>query len=183
MEQEIFGKWSGTGCGTGAQAAAALAVCVVPIRRECSDDCGAGARLAGAVLCRGLGRSAEGEVVGADEIPSAVEDGKSAGGQGGWRFWGGYEPASGGSGTWGAELSSTAYFYYVEQSIWALIMAQTTLNIYAADQIFNYVNRLGGTFSVLYLAWWHDTQEMDAGLGILMGLPLHSESSFSHSYS
>ncbi|KAJ6506182.1 hypothetical protein C8R47DRAFT_1037328 [Mycena vitilis] len=46
---------------------------------------------------------------------------------------------------------SSAHFYYVEKGIWALIMAQTTLNIYAADQIFNYVTRLGGTLLGLAL--------------------------------
>ncbi|KAJ7186248.1 hypothetical protein B0H12DRAFT_1173827 [Mycena haematopus] len=56
-----------------------------------------------------------------------------------------------------AAIQSSAHFYYVEKGIWALIMAQTTLNIYAADQIFNYVTRLGGTLLGLGLgliAWY-----------------------------
>ncbi|KAJ6538107.1 hypothetical protein B0H19DRAFT_1079182 [Mycena capillaripes] len=56
-----------------------------------------------------------------------------------------------------AVFRSSAHFYYVEKGIWALIMAQTTLNIYAADQIFNYVTRLGGTLLGLGLgliAWY-----------------------------
>ncbi|KAK7002342.1 hypothetical protein R3P38DRAFT_2729656 [Favolaschia claudopus] len=56
-----------------------------------------------------------------------------------------------------AVIRSSAHFYYVEKGIWALIMAQTTLNIYAADQIFNYVTRLGGTLLGLALgliAWY-----------------------------
>ncbi|KAF8206811.1 hypothetical protein K438DRAFT_1816457 [Mycena galopus ATCC 62051] len=56
-----------------------------------------------------------------------------------------------------AVIERSAHFYYVEKGIWALIMAQTTLNIYAADQIFNYVTRLGGTLLGLALgliAWY-----------------------------
>ncbi|KAF7313882.1 hypothetical protein HMN09_00546000 [Mycena chlorophos] len=45
-----------------------------------------------------------------------------------------------------AVVKHSAYFYYNEKGIWALIMAQTTLNIYASDQIFNYVTRIAGTF-------------------------------------
>ncbi|THH16060.1 hypothetical protein EW146_g4511 [Bondarzewia mesenterica] len=45
-----------------------------------------------------------------------------------------------------AVFKSSAHFYYVQKGVWALIMAQTTLNIYAGDQLFNYVVRLGGTF-------------------------------------
>ncbi|KAF7303825.1 hypothetical protein MIND_00612300 [Mycena indigotica] len=54
-------------------------------------------------------------------------------------------------------IRSSARFYYDEKGIWALIMAQTTLNIYAADQIFNYVTRLVGTFVGLLIglvAWY-----------------------------
>ncbi|KAJ7132494.1 hypothetical protein C8R44DRAFT_978049 [Mycena epipterygia] len=54
-------------------------------------------------------------------------------------------------------IRSSAHFYYVQKGIWALIMAQTTLNIYAADQIFNYVTRLGGTLVGLafgLVAWY-----------------------------
>ncbi|KAM5537128.1 hypothetical protein V8D89_009274 [Ganoderma adspersum] len=43
-------------------------------------------------------------------------------------------------------VKGTAGFVYAERGLWALIMAQTTLNIYASDQIFNYVMRLAGTF-------------------------------------
>ncbi|KAF7369614.1 hypothetical protein MVEN_00292200 [Mycena venus] len=56
-----------------------------------------------------------------------------------------------------AVIKNSAHFYYVEKGIWALIMAQTTLNVYAADQIFNYVTRLGGTLLGLALgliAWY-----------------------------
>ncbi|KAJ6565829.1 hypothetical protein DFH09DRAFT_1472533 [Mycena vulgaris] len=56
-----------------------------------------------------------------------------------------------------AVIKHSAHFYYVEKGIWALIMAQTTLNIYAADQIFNYVTRLVGTLLGLafgLLAWY-----------------------------
>ncbi|KAI0746793.1 hypothetical protein C8Q80DRAFT_1220068 [Daedaleopsis nitida] len=39
----------------------------------------------------------------------------------------------------------------------ALIMAQTTMNIYASDQVFNYVVRLGGTFvgAILGMVCWY----------------------------
>ncbi|KAJ7513178.1 hypothetical protein B0H11DRAFT_2303465 [Mycena galericulata] len=56
-----------------------------------------------------------------------------------------------------AVFKHSAHFYYVEKGIWALIMAQTTLNIYASDQIFNYVTRLLGTLAGLALglvAWY-----------------------------
>ncbi|KAF7972398.1 hypothetical protein HWV62_18046 [Athelia sp. TMB] len=39
----------------------------------------------------------------------------------------------------------TAHFYYAQKGLWALIMAQTTMNIYASDQIYNYVVRLIGS--------------------------------------
>jgi hypothetical protein len=42
----------------------------------------------------------------------------------------------------------------------ALIMAQTTLNIFASDQIFNFVMRVGGTFVGLLIglvAWYIGT--------------------------
>ncbi|KAJ7775586.1 hypothetical protein B0H16DRAFT_1713170 [Mycena metata] len=51
----------------------------------------------------------------------------------------------------------SAHFYYFEKGIWALIMAQTTLNITAGDQIWNYITRLGGTLVGLVLgliAWY-----------------------------
>ncbi|KAJ7719305.1 hypothetical protein B0H16DRAFT_1897243 [Mycena metata] len=56
-----------------------------------------------------------------------------------------------------AVFKHSANFYYVEKGIWALIMAQTTLNIYASDQIFNYVTRLLGTLVGLgfgLVAWY-----------------------------
>ncbi|KAI9465778.1 hypothetical protein BJY52DRAFT_1376562 [Lactarius psammicola] len=45
-----------------------------------------------------------------------------------------------------AVIRNTAHFYYVQKGIWALIMAQTTLTIYAGDQLYNYITRLTGTF-------------------------------------
>ncbi|KAI0266395.1 hypothetical protein BC834DRAFT_969434 [Gloeopeniophorella convolvens] len=56
-----------------------------------------------------------------------------------------------------AVVKSTAHFYYVQKGIWALIMAQTTLTIYAGDQLYNYVIRLAGTFIGLVfglLVWY-----------------------------
>ncbi|KAJ7889193.1 hypothetical protein B0H13DRAFT_2532452 [Mycena leptocephala] len=45
-----------------------------------------------------------------------------------------------------AVIPHSAHFYHVEKgNCTALIAARTTLNIYAADQIFNYVTRLTGT--------------------------------------
>jgi len=52
---------------------------------------------------------------------------------------------------------STATFYYDQKGIWALIMGQTILNVYAADQIFNLFTRISGTFVGLVfglLAWY-----------------------------
>ncbi|KAJ3778200.1 hypothetical protein FB446DRAFT_714691 [Lentinula raphanica] len=56
-----------------------------------------------------------------------------------------------------AVVRNSANFYYEEKGVWALIMAQTTLNIYASDQVFNLVIRLIGTFvgAVLGLAAWY----------------------------
>ncbi|KAG7440200.1 uncharacterized protein BT62DRAFT_1012986 [Guyanagaster necrorhizus] len=54
-------------------------------------------------------------------------------------------------------VRSSAFFFYREKGIWALIMAQTVINLYAADQIFNLVTRLIGTFGGLVaglLAWY-----------------------------
>ncbi|TDL18689.1 hypothetical protein BD410DRAFT_900749 [Rickenella mellea] len=48
-------------------------------------------------------------------------------------------------------IRSSAYFAYVNKSVWAIIMAQTTLGVYVSDQIFSYVTRLGGTFLGLAL--------------------------------
>ncbi|KAJ7463697.1 hypothetical protein FB451DRAFT_1352935 [Mycena latifolia] len=73
-----------------------------------------------------------------------------------------------------AVFRSTAHFYYVEKGIWALIMAQTTINIYAADQIYNYVTRLGGTFLGLgfgLVAWY-------AGNGTSNGNPYGAAAAF-----
>ncbi|TFY63497.1 hypothetical protein EVJ58_g3215 [Rhodofomes roseus] len=52
---------------------------------------------------------------------------------------------------------SSAHFVYEQKGLWALIMAQTTLNIYAADQIFNIFARTLGTFVglVLGLLSWY----------------------------
>jgi len=52
-----------------------------------------------------------------------------------------------------AVFKSSAHFYYTNKGIWALIMAQTILTVYAGDQMYNYVIRIGGTF-----------------LGLIMGL-------------
>ncbi|KZP19305.1 hypothetical protein FIBSPDRAFT_1045659 [Athelia psychrophila] len=51
----------------------------------------------------------------------------------------------------------TAGFYYAQKGLWALIMAQTTMNIYASDQIFNYVIRLIGSLggAVVGLLTWY----------------------------
>ncbi|KAF8831393.1 hypothetical protein HHX47_DHR1000519 [Lentinula edodes] len=56
-----------------------------------------------------------------------------------------------------AVVNNSANFYYEEKGVWALIMAQTTLNIYASDQVFNLVIRLIGTFvgAILGLAAWY----------------------------
>ncbi|KAH9925739.1 uncharacterized protein B0H18DRAFT_1007982 [Fomitopsis serialis] len=56
-----------------------------------------------------------------------------------------------------AVCRSSAHFIYAQKGLWALIMAQTTLNIYAADQIFNIFARVLGTFVglVLGLLSWY----------------------------
>ncbi|KAK1223613.1 hypothetical protein PQX77_013510 [Marasmius sp. AFHP31] len=56
-----------------------------------------------------------------------------------------------------AVFRRSANFYYVQKGLWALIMAQTTMNIFASDQIFNLVTRLMGTVVGLVLglvAWY-----------------------------
>lgn len=56
-----------------------------------------------------------------------------------------------------AVIRNTAHFYYVQKGIWALIMAQTTLTIYAGDQLYNYFIRLTGTLIGLVvglLVWY-----------------------------
>ncbi|KAI0946571.1 hypothetical protein AcW1_010001 [Taiwanofungus camphoratus] len=54
-------------------------------------------------------------------------------------------------------FKSSAHFNYAERGVWALIMAQTTLNIYVSDQIWNYVTRLIGTFIglIIGLLCWY----------------------------
>ncbi|KAI0360638.1 hypothetical protein OH77DRAFT_1418621 [Trametes cingulata] len=54
-------------------------------------------------------------------------------------------------------VKSSAHFAYAQRSVWALIMAQTTMNIYASDQVFNYAMRLAGTFTgaVLGMLCWY----------------------------
>ncbi|KIY67696.1 hypothetical protein CYLTODRAFT_483276 [Cylindrobasidium torrendii FP15055 ss-10] len=54
-------------------------------------------------------------------------------------------------------VSATARFYYAEKCIWALIMAQTMINLYAADHIFNLLTRFVGTIvgCGLALAIWY----------------------------
>ncbi|KAI0371992.1 hypothetical protein BV20DRAFT_940807 [Pilatotrama ljubarskyi] len=54
-------------------------------------------------------------------------------------------------------VKSSAHFAYSQRSVWALIMAQTTMNIYASDQVFNYAMRLAGTFigAVLGMVCWY----------------------------
>ncbi|KAL7284167.1 hypothetical protein ACG7TL_001449 [Trametes sanguinea] len=54
-------------------------------------------------------------------------------------------------------VKSSAHFAYAERSVWALIMAQTTMNIYASDQVYNYALRLGGTFvgALLGMVCWY----------------------------
>ncbi|KDQ52244.1 hypothetical protein JAAARDRAFT_184405 [Jaapia argillacea MUCL 33604] len=44
-----------------------------------------------------------------------------------------------------AVFHTSAYFNYVQKGLWALIMGQMTLNVYASDQIANYATRLSGT--------------------------------------
>ncbi|GJE92380.1 fusaric acid resistance protein-like domain containing protein [Phanerochaete sordida] len=56
-----------------------------------------------------------------------------------------------------AVVRTSAHFIYVNKGLWSLIMAQTTLNIFVSDQIFNYFTRLLGTFigAVLGLLSWY----------------------------
>jgi hypothetical protein len=51
-----------------------------------------------------------------------------------------------------AVFKHSAHFYYVNKGIWSLIMAQTILTVYAGDQIFNFVIRIGGTLLGLTMA-------------------------------
>ncbi|KAH9919972.1 uncharacterized protein BXZ73DRAFT_52330 [Epithele typhae] len=52
---------------------------------------------------------------------------------------------------------ASAGFVYKERGIWVLIMAQTTMNVYASDQVFNYVVRIIGTLvgALLGMACWY----------------------------
>ncbi|KAH8103409.1 hypothetical protein BXZ70DRAFT_728472 [Cristinia sonorae] len=54
-------------------------------------------------------------------------------------------------------VRSTAHFAYAEKAIWVLIMAQTTMNIYASDQIYNYVLRVAGSVlgALLGMLTWY----------------------------
>ncbi|EIN05213.1 hypothetical protein PUNSTDRAFT_107508 [Punctularia strigosozonata HHB-11173 SS5] len=56
-----------------------------------------------------------------------------------------------------AVFKSSAAFNYEQKGLWALIMAQTTLNIYASDHIYNLVTRSLGTFigAVIGLLVWY----------------------------
>ncbi|KZT02812.1 uncharacterized protein LAESUDRAFT_729774 [Laetiporus sulphureus 93-53] len=63
-----------------------------------------------------------------------------------------------------AVCKTSAHFIYAQKGLWALIMAQTTLNIYAADQIWNLVLRLAGTFVGLVvglLCWYIGSAKSD----------------------
>ncbi|EJD03603.1 uncharacterized protein FOMMEDRAFT_133035 [Fomitiporia mediterranea MF3/22] len=56
-----------------------------------------------------------------------------------------------------AVLRSSANFYYVEKGVWGLIMAQTAMNVYAADSFYSIVTRSIGTFLGLVvglLVWY-----------------------------
>ncbi|KIP09379.1 hypothetical protein PHLGIDRAFT_86838 [Phlebiopsis gigantea 11061_1 CR5-6] len=56
-----------------------------------------------------------------------------------------------------AVARSSARLYYVEKGLWALIMAQLTLNVYASDQMYNYFTRIIGSFlgCVLGMLGWY----------------------------
>ncbi|THH31626.1 hypothetical protein EUX98_g2549 [Antrodiella citrinella] len=56
-----------------------------------------------------------------------------------------------------AVVKSSAHFVYSEKGIWVLVMAQTTINIYASDQMYNAVLRVGGTAlgALLGLLTWY----------------------------
>ncbi|KAF8504548.1 hypothetical protein F5888DRAFT_760893 [Russula emetica] len=51
-----------------------------------------------------------------------------------------------------AVFRNSAHFYYVNKGIWAVIIAQTILTVYAGDQIFNFMIRIGGTLLGLIAA-------------------------------
>ncbi|KAJ3501936.1 hypothetical protein NLJ89_g9115 [Agrocybe chaxingu] len=60
-------------------------------------------------------------------------------------------------------IPSSAWFYYEQKGMWALVMAQTALALYAGDQIMSFLIRIIGTVVGLLLgiAVWH----MGAGNG------------------
>ncbi|KAF9475517.1 hypothetical protein BDN70DRAFT_883627 [Pholiota conissans] len=62
-----------------------------------------------------------------------------------------------------AVCPSSAWFYYDNKGIWALIMAQTGLAMYAGDQIANFIVRFTGTIAGLLIGMvvWY----IGAGLG------------------
>ncbi|KAF8179112.1 hypothetical protein BJ912DRAFT_1128563, partial [Pholiota molesta] len=62
-----------------------------------------------------------------------------------------------------AVCSTSAWFYYDNKGIWALIMAQTGLAMYAGDQIASFIVRLAGTLVGLLIGMtvWY----IGAGLG------------------
>ncbi|KIM39015.1 hypothetical protein M413DRAFT_447379 [Hebeloma cylindrosporum] len=62
-----------------------------------------------------------------------------------------------------AVCHNSAWFYYSHKGLWALIMAQTALAVYAGDQIASFLERLIGTLLGLLIgmAVWY----MGAGLG------------------
>ncbi|KAI5117073.1 hypothetical protein M0805_007950 [Coniferiporia weirii] len=56
-----------------------------------------------------------------------------------------------------AVFPASAYFYYVEKGVWALIMAQTAMNVYVSDQIYSMTARCIGTVCGLIvglLVWY-----------------------------
>ncbi|KAH8119852.1 hypothetical protein DFH11DRAFT_1754336 [Phellopilus nigrolimitatus] len=56
-----------------------------------------------------------------------------------------------------AIFPTSAYFYYVEKGVWALIMGQTSMTVYASDQIYDAMMRISGTVAGLatgLLAWY-----------------------------
>ncbi|KAH9919970.1 uncharacterized protein BXZ73DRAFT_104789 [Epithele typhae] len=54
-------------------------------------------------------------------------------------------------------VQASAGFVYRERGIWVLIMAQSTMNVYASDQVYIYVLRIIGTFvgALLGMACWY----------------------------
>ncbi|KAI0279079.1 hypothetical protein BGY98DRAFT_916273 [Russula aff. rugulosa BPL654] len=56
-----------------------------------------------------------------------------------------------------AVFKNSTHFYYVNKGLWALIMAQTILTVYAGDQMFNFVIRIGGTLlgAIMAILIWY----------------------------